>query len=131
MAIRYGDGLDAAFEKAGVTANDRNTNAYNHIKVALKEHPEIVIGEDLGDTLKRAALINAELKKQIGTAREALIMDSKLRDAINGFGATIRAVQDVFGEENMTEAVICKAIEAGSFIGYRTIMGEAANGGRR
>lgn len=57
--------------------------------------------------------------------------DRKNTDAVLTFRLTLEAVKQVFGENNMTENVIIKAIEAGSFIGYRSIMGEAAQAARR
>lgn len=55
------------------------------------------------------------------------ITDSKSANAVLSFRLTLEAVKQVFGEENMTVDVMNKAIEAGSYIGWRSVMGEAAN----
>ena len=125
------DQLDRAFIEAGVTQNDITTRAYARVKEAIAEHPDIIIGETFGDALKEAARLTETLKKQCGTARENAIADRDRRDAVNCFSAALHMVRETFGAEAMTEAVICKAIEAGSFIAYRAIMGEAAQGGRK
>lgn len=51
------------------------------------------------------------------------IEDSKVRDAVNMYQLMLKATKETFGDENMTENVIIKAIEAGSFGAWRSIMG--------
>lgn len=55
------------------------------------------------------------------------ISEKKSADAVLAFRLTLEAVKQVFGEENLTVEVMNKAIEAGSYIGWRAVMGEAAN----
>ena len=125
------DNFDSAMLEAGATYADINTKAYNRIKAAIQGHPEIVIGESLGDAMKEAANLVKALEQQCGNARETYISDTNLKNAVASFNATLNMVKNTFGLEAMTEAVICKAIEAGSYIGYRAIMGEAVPNGKR
>ena len=125
------DDFDKAMAEAGVSANDRTTKAYERIKKCVMDNPEILIGESLGETLNRAASLAKELEKQTGGAIMQYIDDRDIRNALAGFNSALSAVKNAFGEEKMTEAVICKAIEAGSYIAYRTIMGEAATPAKR
>ena len=120
------DNMDKAFAQAGITANERSTKAYEKIKEAIKNNPEIIIGESLGDALNEAAKISKLLKSQTLQARSGIISDSDTRDAVAAFMAVLDGVKATFGSENMSETVICKAIEAGSYVAYRRIMGEAA-----
>ena len=110
--------------QAGVQTGDRCTKAYERVKKAVKEHPEIIIGADLGETLIEATKLTNALKEQMITGKIQYIDDREIKNAVNAFTATINNVRQIFGEENMTEAVMCKAIEAGSYIAYRAIMGE-------
>ncbi len=119
------DELDKAMSAAGVSANDRNTKAYERIKQAIKGNPEIIIGADLGESLTEAAKLARKLDALSTGTNIRYIDDSDIRNAVAAFNTTLNITQTVFGKENMTEAVICKAIEAGSYIAYRAIMGEA------
>jgi 3-phosphoglycerate kinase len=125
------DDLDIALSSAGVTTNDRNTKAYERIKKAIKDNPEIIIGSDLGEALANAAKMAKELKVLSTGTNIKYIDDKDIRNAVAAFNTTLNVTKDVFGEKNMTEAVICKAIEAGSYIAYRAIMGEAAAPSKR
>lgn len=125
------DNYDKAMSEAGVDANTRETKAYSRIKQACQKNPEIFIGESLSDTLKEAAIIAGELKKLTAESDWQCIPDADLRNALSCYNATLTITKSIFGKESMTEAVICKAIEAGSYIAYRAIMGEAATPYRR
>lgn len=54
---------------------------------------------------------------------EHIITDSDTIDGLIAYERVLRSVKDVFGEEKMTEEVICKAIEAASYGMWRSIMG--------
>lgn len=125
------DALDRAFMASGVTNNDIITKAYERTKAAVLKNPDIIIGETFGGALNEAAKWSKALKEQCGAAKESYIDDRDLKNAVACFNATLNMVKNTFGEENMTEAVICKAIEAGSYLGYRAIMGEAVSNGKR
>lgn len=129
MVVHGLSGMDNAMMEAGVTYNDIQTKAYERVKKALQNNPDIIIGENLSDALKEAQRWASILKDQVTNAKLEFIDDNKTRDAVACFNATINMVKATFGEEKMTESVICKAIEAGSYIGYRVIMGEASQAG--
>ena len=69
----------------------------------------------------------AEVKEAIGGYKEStkssVIEDSRLKDAILLYRNILYLTKDIFGEENMTEAVMIKAIEAGSYGLWRGVMG--------
>ena len=127
----WGDEFDKAMNAAGVSTNDRATKAYERVKQAVKEHSEIFIGADLGEALREASRLSSVLKEQTTNAKTQYIDDREIRNAVAAFNATLNIVQSIFGEENMTEIVMCKAIEAGSYIAYRSIMGETAQPAKR
>lgn len=77
----------------------------------------------LEDAIKKAEVIQTSVEKQNKLIAQGHILDGRTCDAVSAFRAVISATQDVFGEENMTEAVIVAAIEAGSYMGWRSIMG--------
>lgn len=122
------DALDKKFENLGITYEQRKTGVYNSLKEVIKEHPEAllsIICGDLDSAIIQAVHLTEELKTRTSDALMRYISDTDLKNAVACFNSTLTITQDVFGEENMTEAVICKAIEAGSYIAYRAIMGEA------
>ena len=124
------DEFDKAMSAAGVSTNDRNTKAYERIKQAVKANPEIIIGAELGESLVKAAELARKLELLSEGTNISYIDDRDIRNAVAAFNSTLGITKNIFGEENMTEAVICKAIEAGSYIAYRSISGEAPQGKR-
>jgi sulfite reductase alpha subunit-like flavoprotein len=125
------DYMDKVFSEAGVTDAQMTTNTYRAIKQVVQNRPDVIIGTELGQAMKEAAALANELKARKSDALMRYISDSDLKNAVACFNSTLTITQEVFGEENMTEAVICKAIEAGSYIAYRAIMGEAQQPSRR
>lgn len=79
--------------------------------------------ETLVKSVEEAEKTKRWIEEQQKLIAQGHIMDAKTCDAVSAFRTVINAVQDVFGEENMTEAVIVAAIEAGSYMGWRSIMG--------
>jgi sulfite reductase alpha subunit-like flavoprotein len=125
------DYMDKVFSEAGLTDAQMTTNTYRAIKQVVQDRPDVIIGTELGQAMKEAAALANELKARKSDALMRYISDSDLKNAVACFNSTLTITQEVFGEENMTEAVICKAIEAGSYIAYRAIMGEAQQPSRR
>lgn len=125
------DEIDKAMSAAGVSTNDRNTKAYERIKQAIKGNPEIIIGANLGESLVKAAELAHKLDVLSEGTNVRYIDDRDIRNAVAAFNSTLNITKDIFGEDKMTEAVICKAIEAGSYIAYRAIMGDASTPGKR
>lgn len=124
------DEFDKAMSAAGVSTNDRNTKAYERIKQAVKANPEIIIGAEFGESLVKAAELARKLELLSEGTNISYIDDRDIRNAVAAFNSTLGITKNIFGEENMTEAVICKAIEAGSYIAYRSIAIEAPQGKR-
>ena len=119
------DRFDEAMKEYGINGQAmKNSTVYPQIKEIIQGHPTVL-----------EALVGTELDKieeAVRNAREytnpevVYINNRDTRDAVMAFANVLRVVKDIFGEENMTEAVMMQAIEAGSYIGYRSIMGEAA-----
>ena len=51
------------------------------------------------------------------------IEDGAVLDSVLAYGCMLEMTKEVFGEENLTEAVMVKAIEAASYTAYRNVMG--------
>lgn len=54
---------------------------------------------------------------------DGTIRDEKLIDALNLYTAILRNTKEIFGEENLTEAVMVKLLETASYGVWRSIMG--------
>lgn len=79
--------------------------------------------ESLCKSVEEAEKTKRWIEGQQKLIAQCHILDARTCDAVAAFRTVIKAVQDVFGEENMTEAVMVAAIEAGSYMGWRSIMG--------
>jgi hypothetical protein len=55
--------------------------------------------------------------------KQKVVEDPRTKDAILAYQQMLTITQSIFGEENMTEAVMVKAIEAGSYGFWRSVMG--------
>lgn len=71
----------------------------------------------------RYSRIQELLEQTEKATAERTISDPAIVDGINAFARMLESVRDTFGEEKMTESVICAAIEAGSYGYWRSIMG--------
>lgn len=119
------DRFDEAMKEYGINGSAmKNSTVYPQIKEIIQEHPTVL-----------EALVGTELDKIEEAVRHAreytnpevvYINDRSTRDAVMAFANVLRIVKDIYGEERMSENVMLQAIEAGSYIGYRSIMGEAA-----
>ena len=56
-------------------------------------------------------------------ASDRVIDDQRVVDGVNAFTRMLESTRDVFGEDSMTESVICAAIEAASYGFWRSVMG--------
>lgn len=79
--------------------------------------------EKLNKAVNDAEVMQANVDKMQELIAQGYIMDGRTRDAVAAFRTMLASVQDVFGEVNMTEAVMVAAIEAGSYMCWRSIMG--------
>ena len=55
--------------------------------------------------------------------KDKTISNAAIINGVNAFGRMLESVRDIFGEESMTESVICAAINAASYGYWRSIMG--------
>ena len=55
--------------------------------------------------------------------KQKVVEDPRTKDAILAYQQMLTITQSIFGKENMTEAVMVKAIEAGSYGFWRSVMG--------
>ena len=89
------------------------------------------------DTLSRMHSTTAELLKAVDSARAQLeelkvqtagiknakINNPETRDAVMAYATVLNATKDIFGDENLEPEVMIAAINAGSYIAWRGIMG--------
>ena len=65
-----------------------------------------------------------ERMKELGVAADEIsVKDPLVRDAINAYTLVLMRTKQVFGDDNMTESVMEKAIEAASYGMWSSIMG--------
>lgn len=123
------DEFDRKMIEAGCVEGDLKTAVYKRAKEAVSKNPEIPYENACPPYVFQARLMVEKLEQYVQMVRSGdvkLIENREIRDAALCFIETLKAVKEVFGEEKMTTEVICQAIEAGSYMGYRTIMGQAA-----
>lgn len=81
----------------------------------------------LESRIYKASNRNDEIKRLLEEAetsvKSRIITDESITNGVNAFTLMLEAVRDTYGEECMTETVICKAIEAGSYGYWRSVMG--------
>lgn len=65
----------------------------------------------------------ARLQEIDVAASQQVITDEKAKNALLVYRGVLEMTADVFGKERMTDAVMCGAIEAGSYAMWRTVMG--------
>jgi hypothetical protein len=68
-----------------------------------------------------------DLKKQTAGIKEAKINSPETRDAVMAYAATLNATREIFGADSITPEVMVAAINAGSYIAWRGIMGPKNN----
>lgn len=123
------DEFDRKMIEAGCVEGDLKTAAYKRAKEAVSKNPEIPYENGCPKYVSDAKFIMEQLEQYVDMIRSGdvkLIENREIRDAALCFRETLKAVKEVFGEDNLTEMVMCQAIEAGSYMGYRTIMGQAS-----
>lgn len=94
---------------------------------------------------RRAASVNGmvdEIDRRVRELRDLLdqaevavdqvsIGDPAITDGLVAFERMLVAVRDTFGQPAMTDAVICAAIEAGSYGMWRSVMGPKHEGAQK
>lgn len=81
------------------------------------------IQRELSDKIEAAKDTCDELRTQMNGARNVKINNPETRDAVMAFAATLNATKEIFGAEAMSGDVIVAAINAGSYMAWRSIMG--------
>lgn len=76
----------------------------------------------------KAAMTEAErelsdLKAQTAGLRDMKINSPETKDAVMAYTATLNATKEIFGADAMNPDVIVAAIQAGSYMAWRSIMG--------
>lgn len=111
---------DTVLNMLAVSA-DALGKANGEIRVNIRKAEED--NERLGRAIAEAGRQLDDLRKQTAGIKDAKINSPELRDAVMAFAATINATQEIFGKDNMTQDVIVAAVNAGSYIAWRGIMG--------
>ena len=83
--------------------------------------------KSLDSAILRANDALNELKAQTAGICDVKINNAETKDAVAAYTATLRATKEIFSEENMTEKVMIAAINAGSYMAWRSIMGPKDN----
>lgn len=81
------------------------------------------VKSNLDETMQRARDIDIDLAKTVSDANKISITDKTIKDAVIAYRTILEITQNVFGENMMTADVIVSAINAASYIGWRSIMG--------
>lgn len=103
---------EAELNKINMKYNEINRESYD-TKIAIEN-----LERDLGIVLRKVA----DTKREIANQSE-FIDDKMTRNGIMAYREILKATVDVFGAENMTEQVICKAIEEAGYGAWRSMMG--------
>lgn len=91
---------------------------------SCKEHGTLLdLMERLEPDSIDTKLYRKALEEEASKLGRSYIQDEHTRNGIAAYREVLHATRDVFGDEAMTEAVICKAIEAGSYGMWRSVMG--------
>ena len=119
----------------GMTDEEISTDATVREEISRLER-KINQADAKADTLSRGvrsvderySRVKELLEQTEKATSERTISDPAILDSINAFARMLESVHDTFGEEKMTESVICAAIEAGSYGYWRSIMGPKTEG---
>lgn len=118
-------------EDAGIVSETANEYAKN-LQAEMREHCNAVAElrrslTYMNDRIIRmksdVASITDAVDNFVEANKQKVVEDPRTKDAILAYQQMLTITQSIFGEENMTEAVIVKAIEAGSYGFWRSVMG--------
>ena len=110
-------------EKDEITSNETVRKSLNSLAARAGRISSKV--DELSDKCSHTAELLGQFEASVS---EKAISDPAIMDGINAFARIIESVRDTFGEDKMTEPVICAAIEAGSYGCWRSIMGPKTEG---
>lgn len=119
----------------GVTDNEISTSATAREEISELERKidqadakAGMLARGVQSVEERYSRIKELLEQTEKATAERTISDPTLVDSVNAFTRMLESVRDTFGEEHMTENVICAAIEAGSYGYWRSVMGPKTEG---
>ena len=118
-------------EDAGVVSETANEYAKN-LQTEMERSRDAIV--KLGSVLKYMEDRVNRMKSDVSSITDAVndfvdankqkvVEDPRTKDAILAYQQMLTITQSIFGEENMTEAVMIKTIEAGSYCFWRSVMG--------
>ena len=118
-------------EDAGVVSETANEYAKN-LQTEMERSCDAIT--KLGSVLKYMEDRVNSMKSDVSSITDAVdnfveankqkvVEDPRTKDAILAYQQMLTITQSIFGEENMTEAVMIKTIEAGSYCFWRSVMG--------
>ena len=101
-------------------ASDGLNNATKYAESNI--HNAKAVLHRLEDAIGAAQIEKQDLINQTSRLGEMKIRNADVKDAVLAYSEVLKATKGIFGE-SMSAEVMCKAIEAGSYIAYRGIMG--------
>lgn len=81
------------------------------------------IQANISNMEKDVSAVNDSVKDFVKGNKDKVVEDKKLKDAILAYHQILAITIDSFGADKMTEGVMVKAIEAGSYAFWRSVMG--------
>lgn len=85
------------------------------------------LARGVGRLEDRYGKVLALLEEAERDARGAVIHSEQVKDGVLAFRKVLEAVRETFGEDRMSDAVMCAAIEAASYGMWRAVMGPKDN----
>lgn len=132
------DAIDRLLMKHGLTESGKNSQAYHAIRRAFTSDDvyDHVLGQEESESKRVAAELHkqrAEAEKTLGELKSAEskakdkirsygIRDAQTIEALNLYSEVLERTKEIVGD-GLTEEIWLKAIEAGSYGMWRTIMG--------
>lgn len=113
-------------EAAGATRQQLESSVFKMAEECIAKYARI--GDDTVraqiDEIEKAMKWIAEQEERRANA----VLDSKTQDAVNAFKQVLQAAKDILGEDVIKiPEVACALLTEGGYMGWRSIMGEAAN----
>lgn len=110
-------------EQISVSETARNEVKRLADKVDRADYAADKLFRGINNVEGRYSKVQELLSQAEADAKNMTISDQAVIDATIAFRRVLEYVRDVFGEDEMTESVICAAIEAGSYCMWRSVMG--------
>lgn len=113
-----------------ITTSDTAKEAINELKSKVNQAEKKIdnFARGIGRIEDRYIKVQELLDTYEAGTKEKVITDESIINSINAFGRMLEMVKEVFGEEHMTDAVICAAITEAGYGVWRSIMGPKTEG---